>query len=211
MMQNPFQSLQTDPTLGAYSGIANPFALPFTAMQTATIHPALNPFAAIPGMSSYATVGVPQLGQQGPTGGSNYAGLHPQQLAALQSQWIPAGLQNPWLPLALQNSLWNAILAQQLIPAPGPVLGLQSYAPHQQIAAHGPQLSPLGQPFAQPGLPYVPVSPLGQVGPVLAPQTFVGQAGPLGGGQTFGQIHPLLAQLGARQFQTPGIAPWAGF
>jgi hypothetical protein len=221
MTHNPFQSYQTDPTLGAYAGFANPFTMPFTGMQTAGINPALNPLAAIQG-SVFAQAGSPQLGPQGYTGVSNYPGLHPQQLAALQNPWIPTGLQNPWLSVALQNPLLNPILAQQLLSS-GLAFGLQPHSPYQQIGAYGQQLSPYAQqpfgqqpfaqqPFAQQGLPYgQAASPFGQLGSPLTPQTFVGQAGPYGAGQPLGQIHPLLAQLGARQFLTPGIAPWAGF
>jgi hypothetical protein len=242
MMHNPFQSYQTDPTLGAYAG--NPYT-PFTAMQSATMNPALNPLAAIQGLSSCATAGGPQIGQQGYAGVPTFVGLHPQQLTAYQNPWIPTGLQNPWFTAALQNALLNPILAQQLIPTAGSPFGLQPLTPYgQQIlgqvspfAQQGLPFTQQGLPFAQQGLPYgqqgVPypqqgspygqppfgqVSPFaqqglpyGQLGSPLAPQTWVGQAGPFGNPQAFGQIHPLLAQLGARQFHTPGISPWAGF
>jgi hypothetical protein len=226
MMHNPFQSYQTDPTLGAYTG--NPYTSPFTAMQSAAINPALNPLAAIQGLSPFATAGGPQIGQQqGYAGVPNFMGLHPQQLAQLQNPWIPTGLQNPLLTAVLQNPFLNPIVAQQLIHSAGLQ---QPYSPYGQQPfgqaspfAQQPfgQVSPFAQqpfgqvsPFAQQGLPYgqqgVPYAqqtspygqpglPYGQIGSPLLPQTWVGQGGPFGSG------------FGARQFHTPGISPWAGF
>jgi hypothetical protein len=280
MMHNPFQSYQTDPTLGAYSGLGSPFSLPYQAMQTSAINPALNPLTA-QGLAACATAGIPQLAQQGYTGVPNFiGGLHPQQqlqLASIlatqfqnpyqvaglqnpalqnpglqnfafqgQNPWIQSGLQNPWHTAALQNPLLNPILAQQLGIAGGSPFGAQPYQQFghlgQQVSPFGQQVSPFGQqglpyaqqgpygqqvsPFGQQGLPYtqqgIPygqqISPFGaqglpygqMIGSPLAPQTWVGQAGQFGGGQPFGQINP-LAQLGARQFHTPGISPWGGF
>lgn len=202
MMHNPFQSYQTDPTLGAYTG--NPYTLPFTAMQSAPINPALNPLAAIQGLSSCATAGGPQTGQQGYAGVPNFVGLHPQQLAALQNPWIPNVLQNPLFAAVLQNPFLNPIVAQQLIHS----AGLQPYSPYGQqpfgqvspFAQQGLPYGQLGVPYAQQTSPYgQPGLPYGQIGSPLLPQTWVGQAGPFASG------------LGARQFHTPGISPWAGF
>lgn len=232
MMHNPFQSYQNDPTLGAYTGFASPFGLPFTPMQASGINPALNPLAAIQGLSSYASAGSPQLGQQGVP---NYVGLNPLQAPVLSNPWVTAGLQNPLLTAALQNPWFAIALQNQFIPSAGLPFGLQPNAPYQQSVAFGQhqppfgqispfaqQISPYGQqgqpygqqgvPYPQQGLPYgQPGSPYGQFGSPLPPQTWVGQGGPFGGGQQYGQIHPLLAQLGARQFLTPGISPWTGF
>jgi hypothetical protein len=225
MMHNPFQSYQSDPTLGAYTGFASPFGVPFTPMQASGINPALNPLAAIQGLSSCASAGNPQLGQQGVP---NYVGLNPLQVPVLSNPWVTTGLQNPLLTAGLQNPWFTTALQNQFIPTAGLPFGLQPYAPYQQSAAFahhvppfgqispfGQQISPYGQqglPYGQPGLPYQQQASLyGQLGSPLAPQSWIGQAGQFGGGQQYGQIHPLLAQLGARQFLTPGISPWTGF
>jgi hypothetical protein len=235
MMHNPFQSYQTDPTLGAYAGMANPFSLPYTAMQTSVTNPAtFNPLASALGVG-----GLSQLGQTGYAGIPNYGNIHPQQLQlaslltsqgsipqvfgqspwqnpyAVQNPWITGGLQNPLLTAALQQPLLNPILAQQFGLQP-----MQPYSPYQQIGQGSPfgqqglpfgqQGSPYGQiglPFGQQSSPYAQQgSPYGQIGLPLAPQSWVGQAGPFGGGQGFGQIHPLLAQqLLAQQLGARGL------
>jgi len=232
MMHNPFQSYQTDPTLGAYAGMANPFSLPYTAMQTSLTNPAtFNPLASALGPVG----GLSQLGQTGYAGIPNYGNIYPQQLQlaslltsqasipqvfgqgpwqnpyAVQNPWITGGMQNPLLTAALQQQpLLNPILAQQFGLQP-----MQPYSPYQQIG----QGSPFGQqvsPFGQQSSPYAQqqCSPYGQIGLPLAPQSWVGQAGPFGGGQGFGQVHPLLAQqllaqqLGARGLHSQGITPW---
>jgi hypothetical protein len=237
MMHNPFQSYQTDPTLGAYAGLANPFSLPYTAMQTSLTNPAtFNPLSSALGQVG----GLSQLGQTGYAGIPNYGNIHPQQLQlaslltsqasipqvfgqspwqnpyAVQSPWITGGLQNPLLTAALQQPLLNPILAQQFGLQP-----MQPYSPYQQIGQgtpFGQQVSPFGQqglPFGQQSSPYAQQgSPYGQIGVPLAPQSWVGQAGAFGGGQGFGQIHPLLAQqlfaqqLAARALHSQGITPW---
>jgi len=188
---------------------------------------AFNPLAATPGMSSIGAVagfpqtgfpqtgGISQLGQPAYGGLQSQSGISPQQLqlaSVLASQAaipqllgvppIAAAFNNPVLHAVLQNPVLAAALQNQLTVA------LQQIA-QQAGSQYGPQAgSPFGQ---QPGSPWGQQqqigSPFGQ-GLPLAPQSWVGQNGILGGGQPFGQVHPLLAQLNARQFQSPGVSPW---
>jgi hypothetical protein len=207
MTHDPFQ---TYPMLGAYSGAATPFGLPFGAPQSPQFNyaAAINPLAAPLGMSAHVpTAGISQLGQTGYPGMHNYGGIHPQQLqiaSALAQQAVQAlipqllGLspatanwqnQQPWgVP---QNPLQNPLVAASL-QNPLILAALQNQQP-------GPQ--PYGQ---------IP-SPYGQAGSP-APQSWVGQGNPYGGNQPFGQVHPLLSQqLAGRVFPSPGISPWTGF
>ena len=197
MTYDPFQ---TYPTLGAYSGVATPFGMPYNPLtQTQGINPAM-------GMN-------PQFGQQGQGGipgygaSPGYGGIHPQQLQQLQQvqqlqqlaaalasqigaqQWQHpyANLQNPLLTGLLQNPqtgfpqnpLQNPLLQNPLLQNPllNPILAQTSPFGQQQ------QLSPYQQ--------------IGQFGQQLQPQTWVGQGG----------FHPLAAHFGGRGFG--GISPWA--
>lgn len=181
-----FQDMANYPTMGAYAGLGNPFYSQHAALQGA-----LNPFAA------------GQTTGQGYAGGiPGYGAIHPQhlQLAAMiaAQQSLPqlaalaqlTGLtQNPILSGILQNPLAAHLYSQQL-----------------QAATGGHQLSPYGQagnPWAQQaGNPYAQQgNPWAQQTLPLAPQTWVGP-----GGQIGQQIHPLLAQLVARQLAGAGIA-----
>jgi hypothetical protein len=190
-----------------YYGTLNPMGLPYNVQQTAA-NPlaAINPFAAAalgisPGNPTTINpiTGVPQAGQQG-------FGLHPAQSfinsQQLQLAALAAGLQNPIVAALLSNPLIAAGLHPQL----------------GQPQQFGQQPQQFGQPQQQFGQPQqfgqIGGSPYGQVGPTagfgypLAPQSWVGQAGQLGGGQSYGQIHPLLAQLAARSLQGQGLSPW---
>jgi hypothetical protein len=188
MTHDPFQNYQT---IGAYSGGATPFGLPYTAF-----HPYLNPLAV--GGQPFANPGIgggygiyPQplqglgiTGQQGPF--QQLLGVNPL-VAALQQ--VPfqqllgvnplAALQNPWLQHALTQSVWqNPVLTASLQnPLLNPILAHQAWLQQQ------PQ-------FNYP----------------LAPQSLIGAGGI---GQPFGQIHP-LAQLGLRPTTGYGISPLAG-
>jgi hypothetical protein len=232
MTHDPYQ---TYPTVGAYSGLTNPFSSPYGAMQTSAFNPAAgNPLAA----NAAAAWGIPgTFGQQaGPQG---YGGISPQQLqlaSALASQaaqmlglspftggWQnPLAFQNQLGMLPQQNPLLNQVLNPLLNPLSNPVLAQlaygQPYQQHQQqpyqqqpYQQMGQAVSPFGQqqfsPFSQFNNPYAQ--------PMLAPQSWVGQGqigqpGQLGGGQ--GQIHPVLLQSIARAIQqSQGITPWGTF
>ena len=185
-MHDPFQ---TYATLGAYSGIGNPFQTPFTSMQGS----AFNPTAAW----------NPLTGYQHQAG---YGGLQfNPQTAYLQNPLLLAGLQpnigyNPILQHLAAHQLAQQIIAQQMSA--------------QQLVAHQgglyPQVGQIGFGGQGQGLsPYGQLgSPFGQIGTQLAPQSWVGQAGQFGVGQT----NPiLLAQLTARALQSQGITPGVGF
>ncbi|HTA43064.1 MAG TPA: hypothetical protein VK789_11495 [Bryobacteraceae bacterium] len=186
MMHDPFQ---TYATLGAYSGIGNPFQNPFSSMQ-------FNPTQAWNPLTAY---------QQQP----GYGGINPQT-AHLQNPLLQAGLQhnigyNPILQQLAAYQLAQHIVAQQV--------AAQQVAAQQLAAQQGglfPQVGQIGfggqgqglSPYGQFG------SPFGQIGTQLAPQSWVGQAGQLG----IGQNNPLLlAQLTARALQAQGINPGVGF
>lgn len=190
-MHDPFQ---TYATLGAYSGIGNPFQTPFTSMQGS----AFNPTAAWNPLTGYQQ----QLGY----GGSQFN----PHTAYLQNPLLLAGLQhnigyNPILQQLAAQHLAQQIIAQQV--------AAQQLAAQQLASQHGglfPQVGQIGfggqgqgmSPYGQFG------SPFGQIGTQLAPQSWVGQAGQLGVGQT----NPvLLAQLTARALQAQGITPGIGF
>jgi hypothetical protein len=206
MTYDPFQNYSI---AGQYYGMPTPLSLQYATPQTSAMNPAAaqNPFAANQGISqispnqispnNVAPNGFPQFGQP-MYQGIQQGGINPQQqqqqlqlaaaipqlfgaspwAIALQNQLLTAALHNPLLAAGLQNPSLNPMLGQQL--------GWQQHSPFQQ------NVSPFGQ---QNGFP-------------LAPQSWVGQGGQFGGGQGFGQIHPLLSQLNARQFQqVPGIYP----
>ncbi len=176
--------LQSQLSLGAYPGAANPFSSPFTALQTAinpaAFNPQTNPFQNLQ-TGQTAPFGQPggisPFGQQGYAGIPNYAAIAQQQQQLQQQvQQQLQQLQQLASILASQGGIpqmfgaphqpnpWQT--AQQLGLQPGSVYGQ-------------PQYGQIGLPFAQAGYP-------------LAPQSWVGQQGP-------GQIHPHhLSQLAAR-------------
>lgn len=230
MMHDPTQAYST---LGAYSG-ATPFGLPYGALQTPGINPAIahqwaQAMGISPAFSGYqhpAQVGLTG-GWQNPFGQNPFGQVNPLTqgiqnpllYAALQNPQVQHALlqnpllqnpllQNPWLqqnPL-LQNPFINPIQAQ--LQAHAQQLALQAYAAQAGgISPYGggSPYAQMGSPFAQPGLTS------GQGISPLAPQTWVGQAGGIGYGQGQSiQQHP-LAQILGRGFQSPGISPWAGF
>lgn len=177
-MQDPFQ---TYATLGAYSGVGNPFQNPFTSMQ-------FNPATAWNPLTAY---------QQQP----GYSGIQfNPQAAYLQNPLLSAGLQhnigyNPILQQLAAHQLAQQIIAQQIAAQQA---GLLQQVGQIGFGGQGQGLSPYGQ-FG---------SPFGQMGTQLAPQSWVGQAGQLGIGQT---NPILLAQLTARALQAQGISPGVGF
>jgi len=173
-----------------------PYHIAAQQLQAAAILAAQAANPQFPGLSPWAT------------------GLHnPLQAALIANPLLAAGLQNPFIqnPFingGLQNPLFNVgpqnpfqgIQHPGLNPmyaTPNPwqtgLFGHQQQSPYSQIGYMG---SPLGQ-----------AGPYSQVGYPLAPQSWVGQAGPFGG-QAFGQVHPLLQQMGGRPFQVPGLASW---
>jgi hypothetical protein len=184
MTHDPYQTYQS---LGAYSGLTNPFASPYAAMQT-------NPFVG--------NVGMP------------WAGALAAQ-SALQNPFIAALLHQPGIGLQnvlqnpLQNQLLNPVVAQ--IAAQAYQQALQQQALQQQAYQQQPfqqhpyqQIGHIGQPFAQQGVPF------GQfnnpfIQSAIAPQSWVGQ------GQGQGQINPLVLQSIARSLQPQGLSPWGQF
>lgn len=170
--------LQSQLSLGAYSGAMSPFHSPLAAaLQTAINPTAGNPFGGVAQSWGASPYTQSPFTQQGYGGIPNYAAIaqqqqlqqqlqHLQQLQALASLISSQGanpqmyggaqpnvLHNPLIAGGLQNPLLNPILAQQL-------------AMQQQ------------NPFAQTGFP-------------LAPQSWVGQQIP-------GQIPHSLQQFGGR-------------
>jgi hypothetical protein len=187
-----FQDIANYPTIGAYTGLGNPYY-----SQHAGFQGALNPYTA--GQIT---------GQQGYLGGvPGYGAIHPQhlQLAAMiaAQQGLPqlaalAQLQNPILGGILQNPLVAHLYAQQLQPQIQGGLTGHQMSPYGQL---GNPYTQLGNPYWQQQNPYAQqVNPWAQQGLPLAPQTWVGA-----GSQIGQQIHPLLAQLAARQLAGPGI------
>jgi hypothetical protein len=226
-MHDPFQSYATmTAPYAAGSGSFNPIGIPYS-LQTSTINPlaAIHPIAAaLLGLSpapANPINGVPQPALQGYGQYPGQSFINPQQLqlaaGLAQQAAIPqlfgqqlhgqhmqgllppgAGLQNP-IAAAL---LGNPFVAAGLQPQWGQQFGQQPHSLYSQFAQGG------AGPFGQPGLP-------AGFGAQLAPQSWVGpgvQPGGLGQasglGQAYGQIHPLLAQLGARTIQGQGFSPW---
>jgi hypothetical protein len=189
MTHDPYQTYQS---LGAYSGLTNPFTSPYAAMQT-------NPLVG--------NIGMP------------WAGALAAQ-SALQNPFVAALLHQPTLGLQnvlqnpLQNQLLNSVVAQNPVLAQiaaqayQQALQQQAYQqqPYQQQPfQHNPyqQIGHIGQPFAQQGLPFSQFNnPFVQS---IAPQSWVGQ------GQGQGQINPLVLQSIARTLQPQGISPWGMF
>jgi len=202
MTHDPYQTYQT---VGAYSGLMNPFSSPFGGMQqTSANNPLAAAFGASPGVP--ATFGQPfaPQGYQGFSGIPNYGGISPQQLqlaSALASQYaqinaqspfnnpwqnaFSGGFQHPFANAGLQNPiLQNPILQNALLQNPWQVAA-------QQNPQMNPQLNPifnpvlahlaatLGPQFGQQSYsPYAQQQPYQQTGygqTQLAPQSWVGQ------------------------------------
>jgi hypothetical protein len=194
-----YDPLQTQLTMGAYSGATNPFGSPYTAFQ-----PAINPASFNPFAGPAQTGAISPFGQQGYPGIPNYGAIaQQQQLQQLQQLALllasqggipqafgmsPHGWQNPQVmqnpqfgqnPLFAQNPLLNPVLAQQL--------ALQAVSQYMQPQYGQPQYGQGGPGYPQFGQPGA--LPYSQQGYPLAPQSWVGQAG----------IHPHhLAHLAAR-------------
>jgi hypothetical protein len=181
--------------IGQYYGMPAPISLQYATPQTSAMNPAAaqNPFAANQGISSIspniAPNGFQQVGQVGYPGTPQ---VNPQQqqqqlqLAAAIPQLFGA---SPWA-IALQNQLLTAALHNPQVSngvpnqLMNPIFGAQQFG-WQQHSPFQQNVSPFGPQNVFP----------------LAPQSWVGQPG-------FGQVHPLLSQLNARQFQqTPGMYP----
>lgn len=216
-MHDPFQSHAfSGPTLsGAYSGAINPFGLP----QATQVNPMqANPWTqqGFQGQQSYG--GVNPLQQINPLAqinpfqqGNPFQQINPlQQLQGGQIGVPQAGLisnpliaaaiqQNPLLLAALQhqqNQLLASALQNPLLnPIAAQVYGQQGFGQY-------------GNPYAQQqyGNPWGAQQGVGQTGFSLAPQTWIGQTGQIG--NPYAQFNPMLAQLAARQFQTPGAMAW---
>jgi len=200
--------LQSQLSLGAYSGATNPFSSPYT-INAAAFNPLANPWQTNPLQIGPQTGGISAFGTPG--GAPNYGAIaqqlqQQQQLQQLQqlasilaSQGAIPQLfgvspqNNPWQnqqqPNVFQNPLVNPFVAQQLALQAGSVYGQPQYMQPQygQLGSVFGQQS--GSPFAQ--TPFNQ-APFAQGGYQLAPQSWVGQQIP-------GQIHPHhLSQLAAR-------------
>jgi len=210
-MHDPFQ---TYPAVG-------PFGLPTGSLYAAQQNPAaaLSQLAATLGMpSAVPPAGISQIGQQpgypvlqgqgsispqpwqqltpglgAPSAIPQAFGVSPfAGIQNLQHPLLAALLGNPFVTAGMQTQPFNGLLSP-IGSAVSPQLGWQQ--PYSQF----PQIGQLSSPFGQVGQFG---SPFGQIGYPLAPQSWVGQG--LAGGQPFAQIHPALAHLAARQYQTPG-------
>ena len=189
MTYDPFQ---TNATLGANAGMANPFNTPFTALQNSAINPQTNPAAGW-------NPGIPQMfagGQFGHPGINAFPQTLPHTpllMNGLQPGLLHNNVQNPFLQQLAAQQLAQHILSQQL--------AAQQIVAHQ-IAAQLGQQTGAYSPFSQIGLQG---SPFGQNGyGQIAPQSWVGQGGVPGGAQT---SPILLAQLTARAMQAQGLNP----
>jgi len=163
MTHDPYQTYQT---VGAHSGLMNPFSSPFSGMQTSANNPLAAAFGAYPGVP--ATFGQPfaPQGYQGFSGIPNYGGISPQQLqlaSALASQLAQINAQspfnNPWqTPFSggFQHPFANA--GQQNPIQQNPLL----QNPWQVAAQLNPQLNPQANPMFNPAL--------AQLAATLAPQ-----------------------------------------
>ena len=212
MSHDPYQTQQT---LGAFSGLTNPFGSPYGTMQASMLNPGFggNPFTSNLGytgispqqlqiaaalasqaaqMSGASQFNNPWQQQQNPFGNiyqNPIAQL--QQIAQVQHQIAHAILQNPAVAAALQNQL--ATVAHQQNPY-GNVYQQNPFQhnpfqqnPYQQNPYQQQGLGSVGQPFAQ---------------STLAPQSWVGQ-GQMG---QQGQVNPLVLQSIAR-----AMNPWGTF
>lgn len=134
---------------------------------------------------------------------------NPFMNGGLQNPIFGNGMQSPFQsglqgnPLA-GNGFGNPFLNGVTNPAINALYAGQNPWQNGQFGQHGHQqhspYSQLGQ-WGQGGV-------FGQMGYPLAPQSWVGQGGFPGNGQGFGQLQPLLQQIGARSFQNPGIGSW---
>jgi hypothetical protein len=191
LQQHQQQQLQLASILAAQAGIPQAFGASPWGLQ----NPLQNPLLAaalhnqLAGMLNPAV--NPMYAASNPSFGQQPYGQQPFGQQAFGQQ--PFGQQ----PFGQQPYGQQAFGQQPFGQQPyGQQFGWQPHSMYPQIGQNGIQ-------FGQNGLPF------GQIGSQLAPQSWVGQSGMFGGGQGFGQIHPLLAQLNARQFQGPGIYPGA--
>jgi hypothetical protein len=190
-LHNPLQAaLMANPLLAA--GLQNPFINgglqnPFIGLQ--------NPFINAGPQNPFINGGLQNpfinAGLQNPLFGIGLQ--NPFQSGPYGNPLAAAGLANPFFA-GMQNPALNPMYATQNPWQQGGLFGHQQHSPYSQIGHIASQLGQAG--------------PYGQVGYPLAPQSWVGQAGPFGGGQAFGQVHPLLQQMGARPFQVPGLPSW---
>jgi len=176
--------LQSQLSLGAYSGAMSPFNSPWAAsLQTAINPTSVNPFAGVAQTWGISPFTQPAFTQQGYGAVPNYAAIaqqqqqiqqqlqqlqlqHLQQLQALASMLSAQGANPQVFGVSQPNVLQNPLIAASLQnPLVNPILA-------QQLAMQQ-------NPFAQSGFP-------------LAPQSWVGQQIP-------GQIYPHhLQQLAGR-------------
>jgi hypothetical protein len=160
--QDPFQSYQT---LGAFSGGASPYGLPFQTAQTPGFSPGI---PQIPGLNPYST------GMQNPILQNPLLQNALLQHALLQNQLLQNPLlqhpmaqgqwQNPLLAAGLQNPQFHGIPQQQGYPQqqlgyPQQQLGYP-LAPQTLIGGQGfPQIHPLALQLALRALPGGGISP----------------------------------------------------
>jgi len=209
MTHDPFQNFQT---IGAYSGGATPFGLPyptpFQSFNPAAFagqtqgHPGIgglgaypNPFQGVGFAPQFSPWQQPQGFNPLSAGNPFAAGLQNPLAAILQNPLLAAGLQQhaaqiPWqnpLTATLQNPLLNAMQAYHGWPQQQATPFGYPLAPQTLMGAGG-----IGQGFGQ--------SPYGQ--------SPFGQS-PFGQGNPLGQINP-LAQAALRSSAGYGISPLAG-
>lgn len=188
------QQLQAAALLAAQA--ANPQLLGLSPLGMGNPIQALlaNPLIAASLQNPYINAGViPFLngGQQNPFYGGQQ---NPYQSGIFGNPLLGIGIAgNPFFA-GLQNPTLNPLYTGQN-PFQSGLFGHPQHGQMGQIGSQVGQFGQLGQyPYAQAGYP-------------LAPQSWVGQGGPYGGGQ-YGQIHPLLQQIGMRTLQNPGAGSW---
>jgi hypothetical protein len=204
MTYDPFQ---TYATLGASSGIGNPFQTQINPLQGLGTNPSAvwNPLTAYQQSGYIGSPFNPQtaLWQNPAIFTGLQHGAHHQVLQQLAQQVAAQHMVQQIVAQQLAQQLAQQIASQQLNPF-GQSYGFQSslgnpqsslYPQIGQIGFSGHGINPFGSPFNQTGVP-------------LAPQSWVGQAGQFG----VGQASPvLLAQLTARALQAQGMPPGVGF
>jgi hypothetical protein len=218
MTHDPFQ---TNPALGAYSGLATPFQSLYSSLNpVAAFNPLASAYPPIAGIIQQlqlaqmlaARAAVPQLPAASPwSGGLN----NPLLASLLQNPLIAATLENPLLAqtqFGAQPHPFNPYLGQNVpqFNQMGSPYGQQMGSPYPQMGSpyqqNGSPYGQIGSPFPQFGSPYPHLgSPYGQIGPMLAPQSWVGQPG-FYGSSPLGQVHPLVSQLIGRGLQA-GMFP----
>jgi hypothetical protein len=230
-----YDPYQTHPAVGTFSGLTNPLASLYAAMQPSAINPAMayglqGVVGQQPGLPGYT-------GIQGLQGIPTYGGISPQQLQLLgqspfTNPWQNPVTNNPYQnPLAVAQNPFVAALQNQIIQSQLQnqlaTVAQQNPMLAAQLAANLGQVGFAQQPFGQTGYPQPYFHPHHQMGHVasifgqlqpppfqltnpvaqstLAPQSWVGQS-------QQGQINPLLLQAVARGIQpNQGITPWGTF